>query len=54
MKPADSGLHTSGGADDQAWAAHRAWGIERAQAENDEPQPQVLFAFGFWNLKPAP
>ncbi len=24
------------------------------QAEKDEPQPQVLFTFGFWNLKPAP
>lgn len=24
------------------------------QAENDEPHPQVLFTFGFWNLKPEP
>ena len=27
---------------------------KRNQAENEEPQPQVLFTFGFSNLKPAP
>ena len=32
-------------------ARHRAiW----RQAENDEPQPQVCFAFGLMNLKPPP
>jgi hypothetical protein len=27
---------------------------ETGYAWNDEPQPQVLFTFGFSNLKPAP
>ena len=40
-------------------ASHRAHAaceaeIERGQAENDEPQPQVPFTFGLLNLNPEP
>jgi hypothetical protein len=28
--------------------------VRSTQAENDEPQPQVLFTFGLPNLKPEP
>lgn len=29
-------------------------GAASSYAENEEPQPQVLFVFGFENLKPEP
>ena len=29
-------------------------GRENGQAENEDPQPQVWVALGFWNLNPPP